>query len=155
SKGNLLESIMKRIGATWVVIVALILVTTPLVLAMRIRGGQPGPGGVVNLSYQQQDNQGNNWMVYDGGWLRQKGQFQIFNQGAQLNVNGNGASSNNQGKIDEKTGELILENVQAGNVSVTRRILLPKDDPFVRYIDIFKNNQAQEVTVNVMVQTNT
>jgi len=79
-----------------------------------IAGGAVGAGGAVNLPYQVSDNAGNQWLFYQGGWLQQQGQNQIYSQGAMLQVNGNGVNvPNNRARVDEKTGEVIFENMTA------------------------------------------
>jgi hypothetical protein len=118
-------------------------------------GAVPGPGGVVNLPYSVQDNRGNQWRVYQGGWLQQQGNQPVYSQGAQITVNGNQPQmNNNQGRVDEKTGELVLENLNAQGLLVTRRILIDKEQALVRYIDVIKNPGAQPVQAQVQIQTN-
>src|SRR4051812_13196947 len=63
-----------------------------------IGGGRPGavgPGGVVNLPYFVQDNKGNQWRIYQGGWLQQQGNMPLYSQGAQITINGNQPNMNN------------------------------------------------------------
>jgi len=115
-----------------------------------------GAGGVVNLPYQVQDNQGTTWMLYGAGWLQQQGNMPVYSQGAILMINQNQPNMNvNQAKIDAKTGEVIFENMQCMNTQITRRIKLDKEAGVARYIDIIKNTQAAEQTVQLMIQTNT
>ena len=47
-----------------------------------IAGGAVGAGGSVNLPYQVSDNAGNQWFIYQGGWMQQQGNNQIYSQGA-------------------------------------------------------------------------
>jgi hypothetical protein len=111
-------------------------------------------GGTVTLPYNTTDNSGNQWVVYQQGWFRQQGQQPLFSQGAQLIVNGNGWNSPaNTARLDEKTGELVMENVNIGGVSVTRRILVDRQGAYIRYIDVFKNPQPQEVSINIQYNT--
>jgi hypothetical protein len=114
-----------------------------------------GPGGVVNLPYLVQDNKGSQWRIYQGGWVQQQGNQPLYSQGAQLQINGNQPNmNNNQGRLDEKTGELVLENLQAQGLTITRRILIDKEQSLVRYIDIIKNTGGQPVQAQVQIQTN-
>jgi small nuclear ribonucleoprotein (snRNP)-like protein len=115
----------------------------------------PGPGGVVNLPYLFNDNGGNIWRIYNLGWMQQQGNMPLFSQGAMLMINGNQpVQQNNQGRIDEKTGELLIENMQANGLAITRRIFFDKDEALMRYIDVFQNTQNQELSVNVTIQSN-
>src|SRR5438552_5331822 len=89
---------------------------------------QPGQGGMVNLPYQIQDNQGTTWMLYGSGWLQQQGNMPVYSQAAILSINQNQPTMNvNQAKVDAKTGEVIFENMPCMNTMVTRRIKLDKD----------------------------
>jgi hypothetical protein len=118
--------------------------------ARAMRPGAVGPGGVVNLPYFQQDVSGNQWRIYQGGWVQQQGNQALYSQGAQLTINGNQPSmNNNQARLDEKTGELVLENMNAQGLLVTRRILIDKEQSLVRYIDVIKNTGNQPVTAQV------
>jgi hypothetical protein len=113
-----------------------------------------GPGA-TNLPYSVNDGAGNQWMIYPGGWLQIQGNQSLYSQGAMLMINGNQVGvRNNQARIDEKTGELVIESLQSNGFTVTRRILMNKEEGYARYIDIIKNTQAQEQTVNVGVQSN-
>jgi hypothetical protein len=124
-------------------------------VARRVAGGNVGAGGVVTLPYTVPDGRGNNWMIYQYGQIQQQGNMPIYSQGAMLQINNQYPQArNNQARIDEKTGEVLLENLPVGNVSLTRRILINKEEGYVRYIDIIKNSQNQEATVNLNLNTN-
>jgi hypothetical protein len=117
-----------------------------------------GPGhamrGVQNLPYSTNDNEGNNWFVQSGGWLQSRGNAPIYQQGAMIMINGQQPTvPNNQARWDEKSGELLIENLRAGQVTLTRRLFFNKDDAYVRYIDVLHNNQPQEQKVAVTIQT--
>lgn len=115
----------------------------------------PGGGGIVNLPYNFNDNTGNQWMIFQQGWLRIQGNMPLYSQAANLNINGNGLScQSNQGRVDEKSGELILENMNAANIQVTRRIRVDRADGYVRYIDIFRNTQPQDQSVQIQINSN-
>jgi hypothetical protein len=116
----------------------------------------PGQGGMVNLPYQVPDSQGTTWMLYGSGWLQQQGNTPMYSQGAVLFINQNQPQMNvNQAKLDAKTGEVIFENMPCMNTSITRRIKLDKEAGLARYIDVIKNTQNAEQTVQLMLQTNT
>ncbi|HEV2296030.1 MAG TPA: hypothetical protein VGR35_19450 [Tepidisphaeraceae bacterium] len=125
-------------------------------VARRVAGpGAVAAGGMVNLPYPVSDNAGNQWFVYQGGWLQQQGNNQIYSQGAQLQINGQQPSGrNNQARLDEKTGEVIFENMNAQALQVTRRILPMRDEGAMRYIDIIKNPQGNDVPVTITIQSN-
>src|SRR5262245_49788152 len=78
--------------------------------------------GTVTLPQTINDNSGNQWIIYQQGLMRQQGNMPLFGQAAMLTINGNQPSSNNnQARLDEKTGEYILENMNSAGLQVTRR----------------------------------
>jgi len=139
--------------------VALFVLTT-LALASQVdaqaRGRRPAASaGNVNLPHNVSDSQGNQWMIYQNGWIQMQGNQPLYSQGAVIQVNNNQPNfRGNQAKQDEKTGEIIFENMSVAGFSVTRRILIDKEQAYARYIDIVKNNQQQEVTANIQIQSN-
>jgi hypothetical protein len=145
-------------GLAAVVVLAILPATAQRVIGRIIPGrpGAVGPGGVVNLPYSVQDNKGNQWRVYQGGWLQQQGNMPLYSQGAQIMINGSQPNmNNNQGRIDQKTGELVLENLNAQNgLAVTRRIFIDKDQALVRYVDVIKNTGNQPAQAQVQIQSN-
>jgi hypothetical protein len=125
---------------------------------IRRRIVRPVPAGSISLPNVQQDGSGNQWMIYGGGWCRINGPQTIVMQGEMLTINGmqpnmNANGMGNFAQIDAKTGEIILDNMNAGDVTVSRRILVSKTDASIRYFDIFKNSQNQEATVNATYQS--
>src|SRR5689334_19435413 len=125
-------------------------------VSAQVRGKRPVPAaGNVQLPHNVSDSQGNQWMIYQGGWIQMQGNQPLYSQGAVLQINGNQPNfRGNQAKQDEKTGEIVFENMNAGGFGVTRRILIDKEQAYARYIDIIKNNQQQEVTANTQIQSN-
>lgn len=148
-----------RLAASAVVFASMVLVTAisgaqPRALARVVRA-IGGGGGTINLPYQVRDASGNQWMVYQGGWIQMQGNNPVYSQGAMLQLNGNQPNvHNNQARLDAKTGEVIFENMQSGQFMVTRRVLIDKEANYARYIDIIRNNQAQDQTVAVQIQSN-
>src|SRR5688500_15678091 len=135
---------------------ATLAVTVTTAHAQLVRRGRPAPAaGTVQLPHNVSDSQGNQWMIYQGGWIQMQGNQPLYSQGAVIQINGNQPQHRgNQAKQDEKTGEIIFENMNVAGFSVTRRILIDKEQAYARYIDIIKNNQQQEITANVQVQSN-
>jgi hypothetical protein len=147
-----------RSAAAWgaaLVLVGLVAGEASAQRVVRPPRGAVGPGGAVNLPFMVNDNKGNNWRVYQGGWIQQQGNQPLYSQGAQITVNGNPPNmNNNQARLDEKTGELIFENMDADGIAVTRRVLVDREQGLVRYIDILKNTGAQPAQVQVQIQSN-
>src|SRR5450432_4651736 len=110
---------------------------------------------VVNLPYTVNDNSGSQWMIYQGGWMRQQGNMPVYAQAGMLLINGAGIAMNtNQARIDQKNGDLVFENLSAAGVTVTRRIHIDKKNNYVRYIEVMKNPNGQDMSVNVQLTTN-
>jgi hypothetical protein len=117
--------------------------------------GVVNPDGSVTLPYIQPDGAGGMWMIYDGGWIRQNGRQPVYAQAEVLTINGAAlAPSTNVGQVDPKTGELILDNINNGGFIVTRRILIDKDDGWVRYIDVIKNSDSQSRSLSYTLTSN-
>jgi hypothetical protein len=133
---------------------ALVLVTSTSDAALRrlVRAGQgPGP---VQLPYTTADGHGNMWMVYQPSMIQMQGNFPIYGQAASIMINGNQPNQVGQARIDDKTGELVMENMQAGGFSLTRRIQFNADDGYIRVIDQVKNNQGAEQQLNMVISSN-
>ena len=114
-----------------------------------------GPGGQVNLPYVVADAAGNQWRIYQGGWLQQSGNMPVYSQGAMLSVNGAQPNMNqNFARLDAETGEVVFENMQANGLAVTRRVFVDRESNLVRYIDLIKNTTQQEQTVGYQLSSN-
>ncbi len=114
-----------------------------------------GGAGMVPMPYSVADSAGNQWSIYPGGWLQLQGGQPLYSQGGMIQINGQqpGVRSN-QARLDEKTGEVVFENLTVNGFTITRRVLVNKEDNYVRYIDIIKNPQAADQNINVQVQSN-
>ena len=54
------------------------------------------PPGMVNLPYTTSDTTGNQWMIYQGGWMQQPGNQPVYSQSAMTHIDGNPLQSNTQ-----------------------------------------------------------
>jgi hypothetical protein len=117
-------------------------------------------GTVVNLPYNFPDGKSPAWIIQNGGWLQQRPMpgfngnpfmDMVYNQTAVLTIDGNGlAQTNNQVRVDQKTGEVMCDSFQPINtIQVTRRIEVRREEDLVRYVDVFKNNGGADVTINL------
>ncbi|MGB7157865.1 MAG: hypothetical protein WBD40_07350 [Tepidisphaeraceae bacterium] len=151
---------MKRTSSVAVVVLGVVIAMASIASAQNFRriapgGGAVGAGGMVNLPYSVNDSAGNQWFIYQGGWLQQQGNSPVYSQGAMLQINGNQPNTrNNQARVDEKTGEVLFENMQAQNFTVTRRILPMREEGTIRYIDVVKNPQGAEQQLNLTITSN-
>lgn len=117
--------------------------------------GAPAAGSSVSLPYTVNDNSGNSYYFYSNGMFRQQGNMPVFSQAAMIQIGGASLPSpaNTPAKLDEKTGEFIIENLQLRNVNITRRILVNKNENYIRYVDIFKGTGAGETQLNLQFYT--
>jgi hypothetical protein len=123
------------------------------------RFGTPGQwrfmrgAGAGTLPATGSDGHGNTWMVYQPSGLQCQSNMPVYGQTANLTINGQSPQQAgvNAAHVDDKTGELVLDNMQVGTVSLSRRVLIDADDGGVRVVDVFKNPQAAEQQVNVQL----
>jgi hypothetical protein len=113
----------------------------------------------IPLPYQFSDGAGNMWMLYGNGLIQsQGGNNPSFSQMGQLSVNngGNGVMirAGQTGKLDDKTGEVTLENLSIGGLTVTRRILPNKEDGTIRYVDTLHSPTGKEIAATINYHSN-
>lgn len=109
----------------------------------------------VNLPYSVSDSQGNQWRIYANGMLQNQGNMPMYSQGAVLMINNNAVPvRRNQAMLDPQSGEIVVENLPLGELTVTRRILVDREQGLVRYVDIFHNPQNKAVTQQIRYQSN-
>jgi hypothetical protein len=117
------------------------------------RGGlaNGAAAGVTAFPYQTSDGHGDTWLVYQPAMVQMQGNFPVYQQTAAITVNGNQPAMSSQPRLDEKTGELIMENLQLGGFLLTRRMLFNQDDGSLRVIDIIKNPQSSDQPLPVQL----
>ena len=118
--------------------------------AVRRRGG---PAGTVALPYQVGDGHGAMWMIYQPSTIQMQGNMPVYQQAAAITINGAQPAMSNQPRIDDKTGELVMENLPVGGLTLTRRMLFNADDGYVRVIDLVKNPTSQDQTINLQLSS--
>ncbi len=112
-------------------------------------------GGTDQLPYTVSDSQGNAWMIYQGGWCQMQNNNPVYSQGAMLMINGGQPNGRgNTARLDEKTGEIVFENMNCNGFLVTRHILIDKENNCVRYVDVIKNQQGADQNVAVQFMSN-
>ena len=117
------------------------------------RMGRNGNAG--QLPATGSDAHGNNWMAYQPSYLQCQSNLPVYGQTANLTVNGQQPTSNNNAaRVDDKTGELVID-MQAGTLTVTRRVLIDADAGGVRVTDVLKNPTATDQPATVALSTST
>src|SRR5689334_10583836 len=111
-----------RLYRFWAMLPALLLSAT---LAFAAGGSGEPRRSTANLPFRfpQGDAMGNTWMLYNGGRLVQQGNMPFCGDAASLVVNGQSIQSSAQTVTTEGNNEILLENLKAGQLTVTRRIL--------------------------------
>ncbi|HYO08189.1 MAG TPA: hypothetical protein VER17_04395 [Tepidisphaeraceae bacterium] len=118
-------------------------------------GGGAGAAGAISMPHSVTDASGNQWMIYPTGWVQLQGNQPLFSQAGMFTINGSQPGMrNNQAKLDDKTGEVVFENMSIAGYQLTRRILVDKEGSYIRYVDILKNPKAQDESVNVQLASN-
>lgn len=113
-----------------------------------------GGGATVNLPHVVPGGDGQQWMIQRGGWLQQQGNMPVFAQAAMLNINGAGPQGNaNRATQDKQSGELVIDGLQIGGLALTRRVLINREENYVRYIDVLRNRGGGEQVINLTLQT--
>ena len=132
---------------------AAIRVTTPGAWRFMRNGNAGGPAG--QLPVTGSDGHGNSWMAYQPGYLQSQSNFPVYNQTATIQVNGQQPSStNNAARLDEKTGELVMDNLQlGGTLTLTRRVLIDAEAGGVRVVDVIRNGGAAEQAASVTISS--
>jgi hypothetical protein len=119
-----------------------------------ISAAAPAAGKFVSFPYNATDGAGNAWNVFQNGMLQQRSNQPIFGQAAVLSLNGEALQGGtNRARQDDQTGEIVLDNLSAAGMTVTRRVLLSSDNPYVRYIDVIRNPTAQDQSLDVQLQS--
>ena len=141
-----------KLNRFWGMLSALLLTAT---IAFGAAAAAEGRRTTSNLPYRfpQGDAAGNSWMLFNGGRLIQQGNMPFCGDGAALAINGQGIQSNVQTVSIDNSGEVVLDNVRAGQLSVTRRFI-QLDDGTMRVTDIIRNSRSDEITANVTISFN-
>jgi hypothetical protein len=112
-----------------------------------------GPNGAVTIPFQSSDGHGDTWMVYQAALIQMQGNMPVYQQAAAININNNQPNFSTPPRLDDKTGELIMENLQCGTFTLTRRMLFNQEDGDVRVIDVIKNTQPQDQQLNLQLMS--
>jgi hypothetical protein len=144
---------LRLVFAAMLAIVFIQCITASAQLVRGPRVPRRNGNGTVALPYQVSDGHGDTWMVYQPSMIQMQGNFPVYQQAAAITIGGNQPNMMNQPRLDDKTGELILDNLQVGGFVLTRRMLFNADDGYVRVIDIIKNPQGQDQQLSMQLMS--
>jgi hypothetical protein len=75
-----------------------------------------------------------------------------FNGGASiLEVNGTAFTGGAQAKLEAGTRQLAITQQQIAGLDVTRKVFVPREGYFARYLEVFDNRTSSPITVNAKV----
>ncbi len=104
-------------------------------------------GGNGGLPATGSDGHGNTWIIYQPWCVQSQSNMPIYGQTANIQLpSGQSPTVNGtpNAHVDDKTGELLLENMVVGTCPLTRRVLIDGDSGGVRVVDVLKNPGATE-----------
>lgn len=120
-------------------------------------GGQVmrrNPGAARGLPWQASDGHGQSWYVYQPWLVTLQGNFPVYNQAAVIAVNGTQPQLNGfAARVEEKTGELVIENMPVGQLTLTRRVLVNPDDGSCRVVDAVRNTTAGDLPLSLSLSS--
>ncbi len=109
----------------------------------------------VNFIYNMKDGAGYNWDIQRYGNVGQ-GTNYAYGSGMMCTLWGSTVRSNdNTAALNAAGDELELGPCQVNNINCYRRIKVYKDMGLARWLDIYENNTAQDISVPVQLYINT
>ena len=121
----------------------------------RAKGGLHLPKGrSVNFTYTLNDGAGYRWDIQYYGTIGQ-GTNNAYSGGLYLQINGSNIHSNGRGWLNATGDEVEIGPYSRNGLKVHRRIKVYRDQGLARWLDIFENPSAQDITIAVRVFSNT
>lgn len=110
---------------------------------------------VVRLPFELIDGAGFRWLVLENGWMSGFGGGFAggFRLATTVAANSLGFGPASQARPEDGGRELGLGPFDRSGLRVSRKIFVPQDESFVRYLEIFENPTAAEVEVTAEVLT--
>jgi len=108
----------------------------------------------VNFTYTVNDGAGYRWDIQYYGTIGQ-GTNYAYSGGLYLQINGSSVHSNGRGWMSPAGDEVEIGPYTRNSVKVYRRVKVYKDRGLARWLDIYENTTAQDITLNVRVYSNT
>jgi len=107
----------------------------------------------INLSYVLYDSANYKWDIYHGGYVND-GSSDAFDGGNRMDVNGVYYDQGNPTKLRLNSREMTLPIQSIGLLNVSRKLYVPADDKYVRYLDIIENTSGTEQVATVRIYGN-
>ena len=112
----------------------------------------------VPLSYNLYDGQGFRWEVDGGGRIRDRASDPAFAYGLDLSATDSSATygsfpSFSEALTEDGARELVIGPADQDGLLVTRKLFVPDDDAFVRYLEILENPGTTEIVRQVTLRS--
>ena len=111
-------------------------------------------GRSVNFTYTINDGAGFIWDIQRYGTIG-RGTNYAYSGGLYLQINGSSVRSTSQGRMSSAGDEIEIGPYTRNNVRIYRRVKVYKDRGLARWLDIYENPTARDITLNVRVYSNT
>lgn len=82
------------------------------------------------------------------------GTLDAYDGGLNLSVNGGAFANFTQAGLEEGGRELVIGSSSLSGLDVTRKIFVPVDDSFARFLEVLNNTGASDITATVTLATN-
>jgi len=112
------------------------------------------PGQAVNFTHTLNDGAGFQWDIQHYGTIGH-GTNYAYSGGLYLQINGSSVRSTGRGRMASTGDEVEIGPYTRNNIRVYRRIKVYKDRGLARWLDIYENPTAQDITLSVRVYSNT
>ena len=112
----------------------------------------------VPLSHELFDASGFRWLVVGDGSVRDGGNYPAFSYGLDLVATSSSGSfgsfpSYSSALTEDGVRELVLGPADQDGLMVTRKVFVPSDDAFVRYLEILENPGTAELVRRVKIRS--
>ena len=111
-------------------------------------------GNAAPPSLNVNDGANYRWDITSAGMVND-GSSDAYDGGMQLTINNNTFGGSGSAKISADGREIEIGPYNNGQVNIFRRIYVDPKKGYCRWIDIFENNSANAVTLNIQYYTNT
>jgi len=108
---------------------------------------------VVNLPSNLVDSLGFLWDVQGDGNIND-GSSDAYDGGLHLTVGGMPFTWFGEATAEESGRELVIGPWNHVGLQIERKIYVPQDDNFARYLEVFNNPTASDITVNIQIFSN-
>jgi hypothetical protein len=107
----------------------------------------------IDLPMTLNDVNGYIWDIFGDGNIN-NGTSDAYDGGMRLSVDAVAFPTFATGSLSEDGREIVLAFQDVSGLRVSRRVRVPDDQAFVRYLDVLRNPTGDDITVSVQISTN-